>query len=412
MPSLGATRIVRRTVAGLALMLAFPATVFGQIPEPPRPTALCRASLESYVQDRQLNGHWEGSAVVLKKGGVDYVCQCTSATRPPECKPKGSSGAAGSGGSDLSRFSPGQQAALTTVQTLVEGLFSAIFSGGKSAGSGDDLLKARQDMLARQEAERQQALEKWNAFQEEEKQRRESEAEIGRRDLLARVGGTSGQGMNFQSVSGEKLGYTDWAARNPGAAPLPSGKYPSPATAPEQARCAAYFSERASGLSAQGKQEEAQFMSQQAQKAMTGELLDAPCQAVAPGAGSDAQKAGDRAAVVNEVLAQYNTKIKELLDLSQKLAAVRKQKLEAETRIQEADAKIADLKSQAAAATGPEEKQKCDDLRAEALALRGQSETDLKTATENESACLASAREAESQVKELGSKLQEGPPKK
>ena len=160
-------------------------------------------------------------------------------------------------------------------------------------------------------------------------------------------------------------------------------------------------------------------MNRQAQKVMSGEPLDVPCQTAAAGAaeagpGSVAQKDGsqDLAVVVNEVLSQYNAKINELLDISQKLAEVRKQKIEAEFRLQEADTRIADIRNQSAAATKPEEKQKSDDLLAEALVLRGQSENQLKVATENEDACLTSARQAESEVKELGAKLQKGKEKK
>jgi hypothetical protein len=398
-------------------MMAFPAMVLAQ-----QAQAMCYASLEAYVQDRSLNARWEGSTVVLKRAGSEFVCQCASQTQPPVCKPRGSSGASGTGGVDVSRFNPGQQVALIAAQTMIQSLFNGIFSGNSSAGSAADALKAQQDMLAKQEAERQQALQSWNVFQEEEKQRlqaEQNEARSSGQKLLNQMGGASGQELNFQSLSGDKLEFNDWAARKPEASPLPPGKFPAPKTALEQARCAAYFSERARELSGPGKLEEAQFMSQQAEKAMSGGPLDAPCQTAATGgaaadAGPDSQKAGSRdlAVAVNEVLSQYNAKIKELLDLSQKLAEVRKQKIEAEYRLQEVDARITDIRNQAAAATRPEEKQKCDDLFAEALALRGQSENQLKVATENEDACLTSARQAEEAVKALGSKLQEGKEKK
>ena len=151
---------------------------------------------------------------------------------------------------------------------------------------------------------------------------------------------------------------------------------------------------------------------------MAGEPLDAPCQASAAGAGADLvadpQKAGSQAVAmgIEEILNQYKTKIQELLEISQKLGQVRKQKLAAEYDIREMDARIMDIKSQAAAATRPEEKQKCDDLLNEALALRGQSENLLKVAADNEAACMTDARKAESQVQELSSKLQEGKDKK
>jgi hypothetical protein len=391
--------------------------------------AMCSASLQSYLDDRQLHAYREGSSVVINQGSGEYVCQCVSATQPPVCKPRSSSGAsgaagaAGAGGLDLSRFSPGQQVALTAAQSLLQGLFEGLFSNAFSNSNSADSeraaqeAKARQDLLVQQDADRRLALQRWNAFKVQEKQRLEAEREAARssgQDLLARMGATGGQGMTIQPLPGEGKGlaFTDWEAQKPNATPLPSGKYSGPTTALEQARCAAYFSERSSGLSGQGKREEAEFMSQQAQKAMTGEPLDVACQPAAPKEAPDPQKTAARNAAVNEVLALYNAKIKELLDLSEKLAAVRKQKVEAETRLKDADTKIADIKQQAAAATTPQDQQKYDALLAEALALKSESENQLKTATENENDCLASARQAESQVKELSSKLQEGPEKK
>ena len=313
--------------------------------------------------------------------------------------PKNSSGAAGMDGVDMSRFKPGEQAALKITQSLLEGLFSSIFGGDKPADSAEDALKRQQAILRSQERERQQALKAWNTLREEEKKRLQAEQEEARMSgekLLSQMGGAGGQGLDFKPISGDK--------------------FPAPKTAVEQARCAEYFSEKARELSGQGKLEEAQFMSRQAQKAMSGEPLDVPCEASeadsVPAPTAPTAVSQDLPVGINELLSRYNVKIKELLDISQRLAEVRKQKIEAEFGLKEADAKILDIKNKAASATQPEEKQKCDDLLNEALALRGQSENLLKTAEEDEKACLTSARQAEGQVKELSTKLQEGKDKK
>jgi hypothetical protein len=115
---------------------------------------------------------------------------------------------------------------------------------------------------------------------------------------------------------------------------------------------------------------------------------------------------------INEILDQYKAKIKELLDISQKLGEVRKQKLAAEFDVREMDAKIMDIKSRAEAATKPEEQKECEDLLKAALDLKGQSEALLKIATKNEEASEAEARLAESKVQELSSKLKEDKGKK
>ena len=415
-------RIIRRTVVALTILAAFPASFFTQQTPQPGHVA-CRLSLEAYVLDKSLNAHWEGNdTVVMKSGGVEYVCRCASlsALQSPECKPRNSSGAGGLSGVDISQFKPGQQLALMATQSLIQGLFKSIFSADKPAGGAEDAFVQRQAMLEKQQKEREQALKDWDVFQEEEKGRALREQEANRmigQNLLEKIGGAGGQGLGYQSISGGKLEFNEWVARKPEAIPLPSGKYPA-LKVPEQARCAAYFSERARELSKLGKNEEAQFMNLQAQKAMTGETLDVPCQAAAvvagAGSGPDPQKAGSQAMAmgIEEILNQYKAKIEELLNISKDLDAARKHKLAAEFDVREMDAKIMDIKSRAAVATQPEEKQKCDDLLNEALALRGQSENLLKVAADNEAACVMDARKAESQVQELSSKLQEGKDKK
>jgi len=416
-------RIIRRTVVALTILAAFPASFFTQQTPQPGHVA-CRLSLEAYVLDKSLNAHWEGNdTVVMKSGGVEYVCRCASlsALQSPECKPRNSSGTSGLDGVDISRFNPGQQLALMATQSLIQGLFKNIFGAGKPAGAAGDALERQQAMLREQEEARKQAIKDWDLFQEEEKGRALREQEANRmigQNLLEKIGGAGGQGLGFQSISGEKLEFNEWVARKPEASPLPSGKYAAPKTAIEQARCAAYFSERARELSGLGKNEEAKFMSLQAQKAMTGETLDIPCQAAAAGAGADSgtdpQKAGSQAMAlgINEILDQYKAKIKELLDISQKLGEVRKQKLAAEFDVREMDAKIMDIKSRAEAATKPEEQKECEDLLKAALDLKGQSEALLKIATKNEEASEAEARLAESKVQELSSKLKEDKDKK
>jgi hypothetical protein len=410
MRSAAAFRVGGWMLTGLSLLAAFPVLTHAQ-----QPQADCPGSLQAYVGDRSLNARWGDSAhtyVIMARGGVEYICRCPSNTQPPVCTKKGSSGSGGLEGVDLSQFSPGQQMALMATQSLLNGLFSSIFKSPSkpSSPSAGDALRQQQELLRQQEEERQQSLAQWSAFQESEKaraQREKDEAKKRGEEILARTGGTGSQELTFQSVSGETLEFGSWVAADPEAQPLPSGKYPAPTKAVEQARCAAYFSERARELEKQGKHEQAAFMGLQAQKAMAGEPLDAPCQAAA----AAAVPVPDSPAV-KEVLEQYNVKIQELLDLSRKLSEVRKQKIDAELDIKLADDKITDIKTRAASVTKPEEKQELDDLLNEALALKSDSEGRLKIAAENENACLENAKKAEAQVQELGAKLQDGKDKK
>jgi hypothetical protein len=417
-------RTIGRTVAGLAILAAFPASFFTQ--QTPQPGHVpCRDSLKAYVEDKSLNARWgeDNNTIIMKRGGVEYICRCASlsALQSPECKPRNSSNASGLEGVDLSRFNPGQRLALQATQSLIQGLFKSIFSADKPAGAAEDAFMQRQAMLEKQQKEREQALLDWGLFQKEEKARVQREQEANRmigKNLLEKMGGAGEQGLGYQSISGEKLEFNDWAERKPEASPLPPGKYPALKSAIEQVRCAAYFSERARELSGLGKNEEAKFMSLQAQKAMAGEPLDAPCQAPAAGTGADPgadpQKTGSQAMAmgIEEILDQYKAKIQELLKISQDLGAIRKQKIAMEDDLKLRDAEIMKIKSRADAATKPEEQKECEDLLKAALDLKGQSEALLKIATDNEKASEAEARLAENKVQELSSKLKESKDKK
>jgi hypothetical protein len=149
-------------------------------------------------------------------------------------------------------------------------------------------------------------------------------------------------------------------------------------------------------------------MNLQAQKAMSGEPLDAPCLAAPATPAAPVAESPE----VRVILEEYKSKAQELLEISRKLTEIRKQKIDAEIDIQQADAKITNLKEQAAVATEPAKKQEIDDLLKEAEALKGTSEEHLKIADENERATIANAEKLESQVQELNSKLQESKGKK
>lgn len=67
-----------------ALSLVLPVLMYAQIPQ-----AMCRETLEVWVRDKSLNAKWNNdrTAVILVRGGVEYVCSCLDQNRPPVCKP-------------------------------------------------------------------------------------------------------------------------------------------------------------------------------------------------------------------------------------------------------------------------------------------------------------------------------------
>lgn len=86
-----ATAKIIRTLSGLTIAAACLVPAFAQ-----QPQAMCRETLETWVRDKSLNAKWNSdrTAVILVRGGVEYICTCPSQTQPPVCKPAGQASAA------------------------------------------------------------------------------------------------------------------------------------------------------------------------------------------------------------------------------------------------------------------------------------------------------------------------------
>ena len=95
-------KFIRTLFAG-AVLAACPVLAFAQ-----QPQAMCRETLETWVRDKSLNAKWNGdhTAVIMVRGGVEYICTCPSQTRPPVCKPVASTSAAKAKGSDVPAAAP------------------------------------------------------------------------------------------------------------------------------------------------------------------------------------------------------------------------------------------------------------------------------------------------------------------
>jgi len=70
-----------------ASLLAFPVLTSAQ-----QPQAMCRETLEAWVRDKSLNARWNSdhTAVIMVRGGVEYICTCPDQNRPPVCRPSSS----------------------------------------------------------------------------------------------------------------------------------------------------------------------------------------------------------------------------------------------------------------------------------------------------------------------------------
>jgi len=88
-------RAAPKTIAallGLISLASIPVPASAQ-----QPQAMCKETLEAWVRDRSLNAKWNSdrTAVIMVRGGVEYICTCPSQTQPPVCKPASSASAGG-----------------------------------------------------------------------------------------------------------------------------------------------------------------------------------------------------------------------------------------------------------------------------------------------------------------------------
>jgi len=81
------TPIVVAALLGLISLASFPVPASAQ-----QPQAMCRETLEAWVRDRSLNARWNSdrTAVIMVRGGVEYICTCPDRNRPPVCTPAAS----------------------------------------------------------------------------------------------------------------------------------------------------------------------------------------------------------------------------------------------------------------------------------------------------------------------------------
>lgn len=82
-----ATATLVSTLLGWISLAALPVASFAQ-----QPQAMCRETLEAWVRDKSLDARWNSdrTAVIMVRGGVEYVCTCPDQNRPPVCKPASS----------------------------------------------------------------------------------------------------------------------------------------------------------------------------------------------------------------------------------------------------------------------------------------------------------------------------------
>jgi predicted nucleic acid-binding Zn-ribbon protein len=342
--------------------------------------------------------HSVGSTWTETKGGTKYTCKC-DARQGTVCNPM-SSGSTPSGPFVPSgKLSPSQKMSIQMMQGMFQPLFDAMFPDTFSppdTSKQEELARQQEEERRKQEEMKKQALEAW------QKAQKEMEAEMSRQAAQRKE---AGQMILAQSRLGEDVRlepslFGTYQAKL--EASSVSFGYPAPESEIDKALCAAYFSKLAKNTK---DPEGAKFLSLQAEKVMQGAPTDYPCQFEKMPEVPVPQESYAKNEEVEAFINTYQAKLKEFEEIQTKVNEVRKQRLEAETRLKEADTKINELQTRSTTISKPEEKAQLDDLLSQAMAVKQEAENDLNTAKENEQKLLDTAKQKADEIKAINDQI-------
>jgi hypothetical protein len=181
--------------------------------------------------------------------------------------------------------------------------------------------------------------------------------------------------------------------------PISQNTYPNTRlTTWERLLCSAYFSNMAKQST---KDVDARFYGDQAQRVMSGEPTYLECRI--PQVSNE--KLAKRMEEVKKVYDEMNVKIKDLQDIEGKLKETREKTKNAETKKEEATAKLNELHARAATAK-PEEKTEVDDLDAQAQKQLQDAEQELNQAKQSEKDALNKKEQLENELENMKSQMQ------
>ncbi len=335
----------------------------------------------------------KGQHYTAIEGGVKYDCVACGSCTP---KSSGSTPSLPSG-----RLSPSQQMAVGIVGGLFNSIFSNMFNDvftPPDTSGQEELVRQQEEARKKQEELTKQALQAWQNAQkemEEEKIRQESERKEAGQQILA-------QSHIGEDVKLEPSLFGTYQAKLEASSISVTSGYPAPKDPIDQARCAAYFSKLAKNAK---DQEGAKFLSLQAEKVMHGASTDYPCQFEKMPKVPVPQETYAKNREVEAFINNYQTKLKEFAEIQTKVNDVRKQKLESEAKLKEAESKINELQTKSTTATKPEEKTQIDDLLAQAMAAKQEAENNLNTAKENEQKLLENAKQKADEIKAINDQI-------
>ena len=283
------------------------------------------------------------------------------------------------------------------------------------------LMQQKAAAAKKKEAQRKHNLLIWQKRQDEDAVQREAEqkrkeeegaAWLARMEPIGSHGSLSIDGM--ESTPKDRLKAFSWdrpeIAENE-LQPLGTGRYDtSPLSLWQRLLCATHFSEQAVAAAKRGDDVNTRYLNEQAQKVMSGQMTDLECRFPDPPdvptlAKSQPQELQEEMAFFENIIKSVQQDARKLQDIEKNLQQTDKKIRQAKEKKGQAEQIIADVQDRATAGEKPDEKQKDDDLLAQAQALLQEAEADLQETNHAKQTLLEQKEEIRDQLKAMQRKI-------
>jgi hypothetical protein len=283
------------------------------------------------------------------------------------------------------------------------------------------LMQQKAAAAKKKEAQRKQDLLIWQKRQDDDAVQREAEQkrkETEGADLFARMdpvgshGSLSMDGMESTTEGGlEAFNWDRPEIAENELQPLGTGRYDTSALSLwQRLLCATHFSELALAAAKRGDDVNTRYLNEQAEKVMSGQMTDLECRFPGPPdvptlAKFQPQELQGEMAFFENMLKSVQQDARKLQEIEKNLQHTDKKIRQAEEKKGQAEQIIADVRGRAAAGEKPDEKQKDDDLLAQAQALLQEAEAELKETNHAKQTLLGQKEEIRDQLKEMQGKI-------
>jgi len=331
-----------------------------------------------------------GQCSQVKISGESYSCCGCGSCTPSD---SGSLGAVPFGGAGSSK-ALAQQMALGLIQQMITAALSPPQDDSAYLKHQEEMEKAKEE-AKKKEMQRKAVM--WQQMQKEAEAKKKKDQE----QLIAILGKNDSSESDSSLKSTFELfslgqSSTDLQIKGTG------GTDTSKLSATQQLLCAAYFSQLANSAAKTGNEEKAKYLSGQAEKAMSGQVTDEPCQfsnipdVPIPQGIADEKQYKDMIAMVQE-------EIKKLQDLNTKLKNVEDKKKQVQDKKKNAEKDIDDRKIKAINPRTKEGNKEKDDLLLKAQQILKDSQEELAALDKEEKVLI----NLQNQIKDKLKKMQE-----